>query len=156
MTGDMYMSEPAPPRRKPAWPWVLLAVGIVLVLVCSVSMVSARLISEERVIQPIRPSSSATEAAPIAPTSTATAAPAAPGQIGEGTYEVGPEVAPGKYKSAGATPSAFQLCTWVVKGSDGKVVDLGTANGENEQQIVTLKAGQTFESSGCKPWVKAA
>lgn len=150
---------PTPPhpqgKRMPAWAVVLICVGVLLAVVCSVAFVA---VSLQRPADPgwtVQPSSSTSAPAPAKTSSAATPAAAAPaGQIGEGTYEVGPEIAPGKYKSAGAKPSAFQLCTWTVKGSDGKVIDLGSAGGEAEQQLVTLKAGQVFESSGCHPWVK--
>lgn len=152
-----YPISPAPPPQRkptPTWAVVLLAVGGVLLAFCILGVAGIALRGSEDPGWTVQPSSSTSAPAP-AKASAATPAAAAPaGQIGEGTYEVGPEVAPGKYKSAGAKPSAFQLCTWTVKGSDGKVIDLGSANGETEQQLVTLKAGQVFESSGCHPWVK--
>lgn len=153
---DNYPAQPQPgARRGRAWPWILLAVGLVLVACTAVAVASA-LLQETKdpgwTVGAASPTASTPASAPSAGSPAAAAGPAT--KIEEGTYEVGPEVAPGKYKSAGAKPSAFQLCAWTVKGSDGKVIDLGTANGEAEQQLVTLKAGQVFESSGCHTWTK--
>ncbi|MEU4219598.1 hypothetical protein [Actinoplanes sp. NPDC026623] len=47
--------------------------------------------------------------------------------FGDGAYEVGIDVAPGKYKSSGATEGIFEFCT-----------------------VSTIKSGQTVEASGCE------
>jgi hypothetical protein len=96
--------------------------------------------------------SATTAAAP--PAASVAAPPAVSASIGEGTYEVGVEVAPGQYKSAGASESAFMFCSWSTKDGSGELLDIGSGTGATEQQIVTLKQGQVFESSGCKPWMK--
>lgn len=73
-------------------------------------------------------------------------------QIRDGEYEVGADVTPGKYKTAGAEDSVIPLCSWSVK-KDGHYTDSGVADGLTEQAYVTLKKGTTFKTSGCKPWI---
>jgi len=74
-----------------------------------------------------------------------------PDTIDEGTWEVGSDVKPGKYKTKGALPGAIPMCYWDVKiGEEFK--DQGVKDKAGEQGIVTLKKGQVFTTSGCEPW----
>jgi len=94
-------------------------------------------------------------AAPAAVEAAPAPEPAAPEGIGDGTHIVGVDIEPGTYRSAGATPGLFELCMWSTKdgpSSNSNIIDLGTANAD-EQQVVEIGSGvEAFESSGCDTW----
>jgi hypothetical protein len=103
------------------------------------------------------PSTVATVApAPVVTTKAPAKPPAEPAlatSFGDGTYEVGVDVAPGKYRSSGATEGLFEFCNVSTTNSKGDTVDWNTANA-NEQVLITLKLGQTVEASGCEQFRK--
>lgn len=74
-----------------------------------------------------------------------------PSTIREGMWEVGKDVKAGKYKTSGATEGVVTLCTWIVRSGENPVT-VGTVDKPSAQGLVTLKAGQTFETNGCKDW----
>lgn len=74
-----------------------------------------------------------------------------PDTIQEGTWEVGSDVKPGKYKTKGAVEGIVTLCYWDVQ-KGGEIVAQGVKDKPGAQGIVTLKTGQTFTTSGCEPW----
>ncbi|MGD9991038.1 hypothetical protein [Pseudonocardia sp.] len=72
--------------------------------------------------------------------------------ITDGTYEVGVDVEPGKYR----TPGASFGCYWArLKRNDGSVGDIIDNNAAIGPQITTLRAGEYFETQGCGTWRKA-
>lgn len=75
-----------------------------------------------------------------------------PGTIRAGMWQVGVDVKVGKYKTDGAVDVESPLCYWDVKNSNGDIIAQGVKAGSDEQGMVTLKANQTFETSGCKEW----
>jgi hypothetical protein len=75
-----------------------------------------------------------------------------PGTIREGTWEVGTDVKPGKYKTPGPTRGPIPLCYWDVKTGE-TFVDQGVKDKVGAQGIVNLKKGQVFTTNGCEPWV---
>lgn len=85
----------------------------------------------------------------------AAAAEAAKNTIaGSGMYEIGTEKSPGTYKTSG--PKGSSSCYYAVlrsptSGSIGNIIDNNNISG---QGIVTLSAGQYFETSRCNDWVK--
>lgn len=83
--------------------------------------------------------------------SVAPSASARPGTIREGTWEVGKDVKPGKYKTKGPVASAIPLCYWHVM-EDGQIMAQGVKDKVGAQGIVTLNKGETFETNGCEPW----
>jgi hypothetical protein len=97
---------------------------------------------------------SAQPTAPVqAPIATQAPAPEPTGPMttfGNGTYEVGSDVAPGKYRSPGVQEGAFALCYWDLTNDKGDIVDQGVAN--EGPSRATLKDGLTFKSSGCETW----
>ena len=62
-------------------------------------------------------------------------------------------MAPGKYKSSGATEGIFEFCSVSTKNSEGDMIDWETSNA-NEQVLITIKRGQTMEASGCEEFRK--
>lgn len=78
------------------------------------------------------------------------------GRIPEGTVNVGHEVEPGTYRTAGPSPLAGPAgCRWQIgDGARGTapLVTSGTATGPT---TVTLRPGDgSFTSSGCQNWVQ--
>jgi hypothetical protein len=73
---------------------------------------------------------------------------------GSGMYEIGTEKSPGTYRTSG--PKGSSSCYYAVlrsptSGSIGNIIDNNNISG---QGIVTLSAGQYFETSRCNDWVK--
>jgi hypothetical protein len=82
-----------------------------------------------------------------APAQPKAAGPAA--TIGNGTYIVGRDVRPGRYRSPAPKGS---LCYFDQTDDSGKIVDQGVAN--EGPSIANLRSGLTFKSSGCQDWQK--
>ncbi len=82
------------------------------------------------------------------------------GGITDGTYEVGVDGKPGKYKTAGARtdlntqgPNCYYArLRNLDAGSDDNIV--ANNNSIGQQVIVIKKSDVAFETNGCKPWVK--
>jgi len=98
-------------------------------------------------------------AAPIAATVTLVAQTTPPaGSIpGDGTFLVGSDVQPGVYRSTGATPGFFELCSVSrlrnLEGSND-LIQWQTANA-NEPVILTVKASDAaIKAAGCEPFAK--
>ena len=73
--------------------------------------------------------------------------------FGEGRWEVGVDVAAGKYKSRGGDGTHPMGCVWTRYAGDGEsVVDIGYSDGP---QTITVKAGELVEIAGCEPWKKS-
>lgn len=90
-----------------------------------------------------------------APAAAPAAAEPAPAQttITAGTYEVGVDIEPGKYKSSG--PTGFGCYYARLKTNDGSVGDIIQNNISQGASVVTIKESDGyFETSGCEPWVK--
>lgn len=152
---------PAPAPRKPRWfarKVVLLPATLVVGIIIGANMrtappapvaVAAPAASVPSVTAPASVPASAPIVAASEPTTVA-AAPAGPvTTFGNGTYLVGDEVAPGKYRSAGVDGS---MCYWDLTNDAGTIVDQGVAT--EGPSRATLKAGLTFKSSGCSTWNK--
>ena len=76
-----------------------------------------------------------------------------PNTIRKGTWRVGEDVKPGKYRTNGALPSEIPMCYWDVRqGSEtGDYLDQGVTK-VDEPGLVTLKKGQYFKTTGCEEW----
>lgn len=137
-------------KRRPIWPWVLGGGVFLIVALCLVgSIVTAGNAVNEagKALEAEAPAGVVSDGPTPSPTKTNQSV------IGEGQFEVGTHVKAGKYRTAGAKESIFQVCIWTVKDAEGNYLDSGTADGLNEPQSVTLKKGQSFDSSGCQDWV---
>ena len=142
-------APPQPPKKR-RWPWIVG--GLFGLLVLGV------------IVSPSQPAQTPTSAAVPTPVATVPAVPAAApaqsaaaspaGTIPQGEWMVGAEVAPGKYRSTGAEPGLFELCSATTKDANGQVIDWKTANaGEPVLLKVTSKAA-TVQNVGCEPFVK--
>lgn len=71
--------------------------------------------------------------------------------IGNGVYEVGVDMKPGRYKTAGPTDSDVPFCSYRVS-SDEAGEDIITIENVQGPGIVSLAKGQFFFSQLCKDW----
>lgn len=81
-------------------------------------------------------------------------APAPAGTITNGTYEIGTEVAPGKYKSAGPESGLVSLCYVDVQRDDEYLAQEVSNDGQVRIEIKASWKGALMEVSGCQPLVK--
>lgn len=75
--------------------------------------------------------------------------------IGNGTHLVGPDIAPGTYRSAGAQEGFFELCIWSTRvgaSTNSDIIDFGTANADDQQVVEIGEGVGAFETSNCEPW----
>lgn len=89
----------------------------------------------------------ATAAAPAKPAGPATA-------VGDGTYQVGTDMAAGRYKTPGPPTSGdFAMCYWSRNKDDSgdSIITNQLVKGPGS---VTVKAGEFFEVSGGCTWTK--
>lgn len=92
-------------------------------------------------------------AAPAPAVETKQAAPAAT-TITNGTYEIGTEVQPGKYKSAGPESSIIPLCYVDVQRGKHYLAQETSNEGQVRIEIPASWKGALLEVSGCQPLVK--
>jgi hypothetical protein len=92
--------------------------------------------------------------APVAPAPAPE--PAAPAGIESGKYEIGVEMAPGKYKTPGPDGSGMcyhaRLSATDNGGTVGDIIDNNISQGPDT--VTVKKTDGFFETSGCQPWVK--
>ena len=154
-------SQPRKPRR---WPWV---VGIVAALLVGIGIGSgssgsgsstASTAGTTKTVQ--APASTVTVAAgaPAEAPTPAAPAPAADGpktSFSAGTYEVGTDIQPGKYKTPGPEGGSG-ICYWArlkdTSGGPSAIIANGVPQGPSTVTIARTDAA--FETSGCT-WTKA-
>lgn len=151
-----------PPKKKRRWPWVVIAVGLLMLVVGVATSGNDPQATQNR---PGTPSGVTdyvppTFAAPAPPPAAVPApAPAPSGPLTEfsdGTYEVGTgagQIAPGRYKSPGSG-----MCYWArLKNGDGAIGDIIDNNAGAGQQLLTVRdsdglievaGGCTFTKAG--------
>ncbi len=130
-------ATPPSPKRRKLWPWVVGGVAVVLVTIAVTSGGGTA---------PTPAPSNAAE-----PASAPTATPSGPATtVDDGTYEVGVDVEPGKYKTPGS-PTCYWARLKENDGSLGDIIDNGFSSGP---QVTTLRKGEYFQSQGCETWAK--
>lgn len=153
-------TTPAPAPRKPRWfarKVVVVPAALVAGIIIGASMggsktAPAAAAAPAASVPSVSAPASVPAVAPVSDPTTVAAPPAPAGPMttfGNGTYLVGDEVAPGKYRSAGVDGS---MCYWDLTNDAGTIVDQGVAT--EGPSRATLKAGLTFKSSGCSTWNK--
>lgn len=163
MTGPFPLPphQPAADRQWSGWPWVAagMAALALVMLIAVVAGTSARETAsaaqpEPLVAETVTSVVTKTKTETVTVTSEVTVTPPPPPgpavEFTEGALEVGVDVQPGKYKSAGP---AGGLCYWARKSNDGtKIIDNGIVEGPG---TITIRAGELIETTGCQTWVKA-
>ena len=95
-----------------------------------------------------------------APTTAIAAAPTPPGgaatSIKDGTYEVGKDIAAGRYKTPGPpTNATIKDCYWQrTKDDSGELQSIISSGDAQGPGSVTVKAGEFFQTSGGCNWTK--
>jgi hypothetical protein len=96
-----------------------------------------------------------TEAPPPPPPATTVAAPPPSTDIpGDGVFEIGTDVKPGKYHTAGPSGDNPVGCYYAYTKADGTIVDNNIVNGPATITILSSRVGLSFESSACQTWTK--
>jgi hypothetical protein len=150
---------PPPPKRQPRWPWVVGGFMLLLALIGTVwGNDSGEQTTQNRPGVPSGVNPDTWNAQPH--TVSAATAPAAPAQSGprtsfsSGTYEVGTDIEPGKYKTTG--PDSGGSCYWArlknTNGDLGSIIANGNAQGPTT--VTIAKSDAAFETNGCT-WTKA-
>lgn len=146
----MNTAYPPPRPRRAVWPF-LVGVLVLALLFCT-GIVSAVAFSEPRegVLPAVTPNPGSRPTADV----TAPKLKPRPGRIGEGMWEVGSEVKPGKYRTNGMREDAV-LCYWHSAKDTGtdNIIEQGMSSKQSEPGIITLEKGQFFKTSGCQDWV---
>lgn len=152
----------APAKRRRRWPWIVLGVLGVAVLIGVIN--GPRTAPSSVGAGPI--AANTTQAAVPAATPLAAAPPAAPAAapapagpvttVGDGEYQVGVDVAPGRYKTPGPDPSgAFPLCYWERDKNDSGDFNSIIANDLFKGPgVVTVRAGEFAKLTGGCTWTK--
>lgn len=154
-----------PPRKRHVGRWILGGVGALVVLFIVIGSLnggstpaSTTSAAATTAPAPVIPAATVAPVVPApAPVPVPAPAPPAPKGIGDGTHIVGTDIERGTYRSSGAEPGLFEFCYWTTKAgasSNSKIIDMGSANAD-EQQVVEIGSGvKAFESNGCAPWTK--
>ncbi|MHA6762061.1 hypothetical protein [Streptacidiphilus sp. PAMC 29251] len=85
-----------------------------------------------------------------------TAAPAT-SFAGDGEFQVGKDIAPGTYKSAGPASTDLPSCYWERdKDASGNMDSIIANDTPTGAAVVTIKfTDRIFKTQGCKQWTKA-
>lgn len=144
---------PAPEKRRRRWPWVLLGVPIgMLVMLVLIGIGNGPTRAAAPTTTPAASGGSVSTAdtsgeAPTAPPGPLTT-------FGEGTWEVGVDIAAGKYKTTG--PDGPNCYYARLKTGDGSMGDILDNNNSNGPVTVTVKESDGyFETQGCADWARA-
>lgn len=148
-----------PPLRNQHWPWwVIGSLSLMLVVgLCVVMGIGLGTGNQNGTQGYVTPSANAqpkgTRAAPKAK-----AVPQVKPKvtkIDEGTFQVGKDVEPGRYKTSGMRENAL-MCYWhtAKDTTTDKIEDQGVVDKVGTQAYVTLKRGKWFQTSGCDTWVR--
>jgi hypothetical protein len=169
---------------KTEWTWrktAALAVGTLVALILFASCVGAVARSSQQhpsgsggvvnlpvpshTLAPLPPGDVVSSAQAAGASAIASAAEAAQSQQaspdtipGEGDYEVGPDVKPGKYKTAGPSPdSVYPNCYYERhKASDDSFRGIIKNDNVKGPTTVTIKQGEMFKTQGCQAWQRVA
>lgn len=156
MSNYQYPAAPVPqPRRRRIWlhfvfyPLVAVAALMVGMVVGSDTYVSEPTVADV-------PETTTSQPAPTKQTPVVKTTPKpkkAPVKTwGPGTYEVGVDIKPGKYKSV----DNGALCYWARLSSLEDEMSIKANHlGEGKSLVVVIRASdKAFKTSGCSPWVK--
>ena len=151
------------PRKRHWWPWAVVAVGAALLLAAVVGVAASP--AGGKAPTQNRPgvggwtgSATATSSAVLTPDTWTIPTTAAAGPLtsfSSGTWEVGTDIQPGKYKTPG--PTGGGSCYWArLKTTDGSFDSIITnGNPEGPATVTISKNDAAFETSGGCTWTKA-
>jgi hypothetical protein len=155
---------PARPRRR--WTWAVGGVALGLVIGLAANGGTAAPATRSAAMPPTAaapqtvyvtvPAAAPATTAPAAAETPAPTAPAGPlTSFSDGTYEVGTDVAPGKYKTPGpASSDILDSCYMEVGDGSGRIGAIDQNDNLTGPGVVTLKAGKVFKVRGDCTWTK--
>jgi hypothetical protein len=113
-------------------------------------------VSASETIPDTVPKDTPTPTKPVAKKPAVKAAPKVATIPGDGTFVVGTEIQPGKYKTAGPSEDSFGMCYWArMKDTDGDFEGIiANGNPAGQTTITIKKTDGAFQSTGCQPWRK--
>ena len=151
-----YAPPPVQKQRK-MWPWIILTGVVALFIGVGIGSSGSK----------TAPATTGTSASKVTAAPTVAAQPPAqppaeakPGPattFGDGTWVVGEDIQPGTYKSTGARPGIFQVCsvsTHTGDAGDGNVIAWETANGANEPVRIKVDKAGSVKATGCEVFTK--
>ena len=155
-------SGPPPKQRRARWPWVVAATAVLLIGFGSCGASTRTSSDTPPYYGPsgstavAKGGASVAKGAPAAPAAPAPAPSGPLTRFGDGTYEVGVDVAAGRYKTPGSgEPGIWGSCYWERSKNDSGSFDSIISN-ENLQGpgSVSLKPGEFFKTNGGCQWTK--
>lgn len=146
-TPGPYTSPPDPFPHKPRRHGLLVALGALGGLTIFGLWISATTDSE--VVQ--IPNSVVSPSWAATPRASAKPVEEAPKTIpGDGTWIVGTDIAPGRYRSV--VPSDTFICSWKRIGQGGKLLDIGIGDPGQSMVITVLASDDMVEVVDCGQW----
>jgi hypothetical protein len=163
-------TSPAPPKPKLfGWPTVIITAVVAFSLggitaVVALSLVGIFVGSGDDTATTAEPTATVTATKPAeAESATASKAPAAKkttepdpeNTMNEGTYEIGVDANPGRYKTR--VPQDSPVCYWEKMKDDSGGFNSLIANGEvnaGGRVSITVKRGEFFNSEDCGTWTR--
>jgi hypothetical protein len=155
-SGQWPPQAPPPPRKTRKWPFVVGGFFVLLVIIGSFN-------NDRSSSQTSSPSRYPTSAVPYAsPYPSYSAAPTTTTQSGprtsfsNGTYLVGSEVQPGRYRTSGASPDAlFQFCMASRQRADGQGIGFPETTNDGPAYVTIQSSDAQVEFTGPCTWVKS-
>ncbi len=150
----MTIDEQPPTRRWPIWPWLVLAVAGAVVT--AVAAIFGTVSNEDTGATPPAANQTTLTVVQVATsTVTETVTVAAPHsgpatRLVNGLHQVGVNVVPGTYRTAGPDGSNGGGCYWTRSSTTtGDLIDNGVLSGTG---TITIAQGELVETAGCQPW----
>ena len=167
-------SAPPEPKRTSWGKRIAIAAGVIVGIFIVLAVIGSMLPTPTPTPAAAPATTSApAEPAPAAPPATVTVTvappvvpvepvaedpPGDPSVVEAGTYEVGVDIQPGTYRSAGKVGDNPYSCSYVVWADDSRAVmkDIGSATSPKQQMIVKVSKGNLLTTSGCAPFVRTS
>ena len=149
--------QPKKPKRF-GWPTVIITAVAALSLGGIIGNVGDTAPTAEPSATAIASKPAEAKSAPSAskaPEAKKTTEPVAESTIGEGTYEIGVDAKPGRYKTT--VPQNSSGCYWERTKDDSGDMDSIIANDNvnpGARASITVNSGEFFKSSGCGTWTR--
>lgn len=142
-----------PERRWPLWPWLVLTLAGVAIT-ATAAIVGTAVGSDSDTTEIGSPSTVTVTATRIQPstvtnTVTVTIPPDPATRFDDGLFDIGVDVLPGTFRTAGPDGSNASGCYWNHIGPSGDIIANGVLQ---EPGTVTMSDGDRFDTTGCQPW----
>ncbi|MFG2094545.1 hypothetical protein [Streptomyces sp. NPDC048612] len=163
-SGQRFHPMPPPPARQPVRPHSALTIVVgagCALLVCGLGVaVGGGKKAEARPVPTVTARTEQATAEKSNGTPGRTVKATAPDRpvhaAGPGSYLVGKDLAPGAYRTGGPAGPDAPRCSWTrAKAGGGERAGLVAEGTSRGPARVTVHEGETFATTGCRPWTKA-